>query len=630
MMDNKDSNLTKLIKERKRKESNRPKTISPQEKEENLIHWTTFYRRNINIYIHRRLGINLHPFQHVMIYLMSISKTFFAICSRGLAKTADVAIYAIAICMIKPYSEVVITASTIEQARRMVKDKMIDEIFAGKYSPTFKFLPYLYKKGLIKVIDNKDEIKVEFTFNKSWIKVLPATDSSRGSRATVLIYEECRLLKKGIIDSVFSKMAHPRQAVFKNLPEYVGNERWEEDCQSIYITSARFTCEWFWKLFKKVVYNSFKNKKIEYNFFAGDIFLAIMFGLKTKADYYTAKQESSELEHRMEDLNEMIGEAEDPFFSREKFKENQVIQKAFKPPKAKDIFGNSKLKNREKLLNETRLLFIDYAFANTTSKEENDNTIIGCMYGIYKNKKIQRGVEYITTYNASDTEGCDHKIRELFWDYQCDYIVLDLRNGGETNYNYLTKEWKHPERDENSWNSHGFTVVRDINLNVVPQGKIDDLIIRTVDPQAIQCIIPIVGTSELNSLMWLDMQKKLNDNEIDFLIEDIDFEQKFEETKEYFSMTIEEKTDIRLPYTQTMLLINEAVNLSQEWKDGRVKLSEPRTGTKDRIVSCTYGNYIMTLIENKLSKDDNNENYNSSDWAFLSGDFSNCNAFFNY
>lgn len=375
-------------------------------------------------------------------------------------------------------------------------------------------------------------------------------------------------------------------------------------------------------MFKKVVYNSFKNKRIPYNFFAGDIYLAIMFGLKTKADYYTAKQESSELEHRMEDLNEMVGEAEDPFFKREKFQENQVIQNAFRPPKTKDIFGNSKLKNRNKLPNEIRLLFIDYAFANTTSKEENDNTVIGCMYGIYKDKKIQRGVEYITTHNASDTEGCDHKIRELFWDYQCDYIALDLRNGGETNYNYLTKEWINPERSSSDWNPHGFTVVRDINLNVVPQGKIDDLISRTIDPQAIQCIIPIVGTSELNSLMWLDMQKKLNDNQIDFLIEDIAFEQQFEENKNYYSMTIEEKTEIRLPYVQTMLLINEAVNLSQEWKDGKVKLIEPRTGTKDRIVSCSYGNYVMSLIENKMSKNDNNEEYDDSAWDFLSGDYS--------
>ncbi len=200
-----------------------------------------------------------------------------------------------------------------------------------------------------------------------------------------------------------------------------------------------------------------------------------------------------------------------------------------------------------------------------------------------------------------------------------------LRNGGEVYYNLLTKEYNHPERDNLNWNNHGFTVVRDTNLNVVPQGKIDDLVSRTIDPQAIPCIIPIIGTSELNSIMWLDMQRKINDNQIDFLIEDIEFEQNFENDKSYFTMTIEEKTEIRLPYVQTMLLINEAVNLSQEWKDGKVKLIEPRTGTKDKIISCTYGNYIMSLIENKMSKNDNDEEYDDSSWDFLSGDYSNFN-----
>lgn len=196
-----------------------------------------------------------------------------------------------------------------------------------------------------------------------------------------------------------------------------------------------------------------------------------------------------------------------------------------------------------------------------------------------------------------------------------------LRNGGEVYYNLLTKEYYHTERNNSDWNYHGFTVVRDINLNVVPQGKIDDLVSRTIDPQAIQCIIPIIGTSELNSIMWLDMQRKINDNQIDFLIEDIEFEQNFENDKSYFSMTIEEKTEIRLPYVQTMLLINEAVNLSQEWKDGKVKLIEPRTGTKDKIVSCTYGNYVMSLIENKMSKDDNDDDYDIDDFSFLTGDY---------
>ena len=68
------------------KEDERPKELTDEQKEENTIHWITFYRRNMNTYAERYLGIKLHPFQHMMLYLMSVSQVFFAICSRGLSK----------------------------------------------------------------------------------------------------------------------------------------------------------------------------------------------------------------------------------------------------------------------------------------------------------------------------------------------------------------------------------------------------------------------------------------------------------------------------------------------------------------------------------------------------------------
>lgn len=621
-----EGSLLKLIKERKQKENKRPKKLSPEEVEENVIHWTTFYRRNINIYIHRRLGVNLHPFQHVMIFLMSISDLFFAICSRGLAKTFDVAIFAVATCMIKPYSEVVITASTIEQARRMVKDKMVDELFAGKMSPQNPFLKYLYKNGHINVIDNKDEIKVEFLFNGSWIKVLPANENSRGSRATLLIYEECRLLKKGIIDSVFSKMAHPRQVPFMNLNEYRDEdgkpmERWLENCKTVYITSARFTSEWFWKVFQNTVRGCFNSKNLIYNFFAGDIFLSIMFGLKKKSDYYLSRDSGNDMDFRMEDLNEMFSESDDSFFNRAMFKKNQVRFKPFIPPTTEDIMCGNDLKNREKQDNEYRLLYIDYAFSNTTSKEENDHSVIGCLSCFYdENGKFKRITDYITTHPASDSDGMERKIRELFWDYQCDYIVLDLRNGGELAFNNLTKSWKHPERSQFNhetgigWNEHGFTVCGDIRLHVVPQAKVDDLKSRTVDQEAIPCVIPIVGTADLNSLMWVELKKCLINSEMDLLVEDIEYNEILEADPNYYLKTNEEILRLKLPVVQTMMLIGEAVSLSEDWKDGKVKLTQPRSGHKDRIVAFSYGNYIATLIQNKIDKEEQQSSYNADDW----------------
>lgn len=83
------------------------------------------------------------------------------------------------------------------------------------------------------------------------------------------------------------------------------------------------------------------------------------------------------------------------------------------------------------------------------------------------------------------------------------------------------------------------------------------------------------------------------------------YQQILEETSRYFKMTSEQRIIERLPYIQTLLLVNEAINLSPSWKDGKVKLSEPRSGMKDRIVACSYGNWIGTLLENKLSKEDN-------------------------
>ena len=204
-----------------------------------------------------------------------------------------------ATALLKPYSEIHITATTIPQAKKMVQEKM-DREACEKLSPVLK---YLKDEGKI-VFKYGDQIVVEF-WNGSRIWVDVADDSSRGGRATVLIYEECRLLKKAIIDSVFSKMAHPRQAAFLKEKDpitgeqYNKNPRWMEECQEIYITSARFKSEWFYNQFKKTVVECYTNRHIEYNFFAGDIFLSMMFGLKTKADYIKSKKMSNELEFMM-------------------------------------------------------------------------------------------------------------------------------------------------------------------------------------------------------------------------------------------------------------------------------------------------------------------------------------------
>ena len=562
-------------------------------KEENIIHWISLYRRNWHIFVDMVLQIKLKPFQMLMIYLMGVSDVFFAICSRGLSKSFIVSLAAIVKMLLFPYSEIIITASTIPQANVLVEKKIRDELIK-KLSP---YLLYLYEKEYLVITKSDDGYKITCTLNGSTLEVLPALDSSRGRRATFLIYEECRLIKKSMIDSVFSPMAHPRQAKYLSNPVYANDKRWLEECQSIYITSARYKYEYFWNTFKETFTGYFYDKRTHYNIFAGDIFMSIDNGLKTWGDYRKSKKMLGEYDNRMENLNEMIGENEDAFFTIKSFKQNQIIQRCFRPPTDMDIYLNHDLGNSPKEDNEIRLVISDYAFANTTSKQANDNNIIMCMSLHWKGNRFERHVDYIEGHPAGDSLGAADRAREIYWDYEADYLIPDLRSGGEVLYNRMTMEWENPNHGV-LWDKRGLTVSDELELHVVPEGKLQDLRNRTVDKNAIPCIVPITGSTTLNSTMWIELRKQLDNGNIKFLVPMQTYQESLEDNGDIFGMTSEEVADSLLPYAQVDLLVNEAVNLKAEIKDGGVKLSEPKNGFKDRAVCLSYGNYIASKIEN--------------------------------
>ena len=505
-----------------------------------------------------------------------------------------------------PYSEIVITASTISQANKICEDKIRDEIIK-KLSP---YLLYMYDNEYLVITHPDDGYKIENKLNGSILRILPSMESSRGSRATMLVYEEARLLKSSMVTSVFEKMAHPRQAKYLSNPKYA-TQRWREECQHIYITSARFQFEWFWRVFKNVFTRHFTDRHVVSNIFAGDIFTAIDNGLKSWADYWNAKNDN-EMDFRMEDLNEMVSENEDSFFTYKSFKTNQIIKEGFDPPNSIDVYIGLEKERFAKKDSEVRIVAVDYAFANTTSNKKNDNTIILCMSLHWKKNYYERHVDYIQAWEASDSIGAMRRVRELYFDYNADYVVTDQRSGGETIFNAFTEPWVHPVRGKN-WNPHGFTVVNKPMYQIVTNEKMNDLKARTVDKEAIECIIPFIGSSSANSVAWVELKKNLEYNRIKFLVTMDDREHELIESGKYFELPTEELAEVMLPYAQTDLLVQEAINLKTEFKGDNIKLVEPTTGTKDRIVILSYANYIASLIENERNKQEEETELNWED-----------------
>lgn len=394
--------------------------LTPRQKE-NVKKWVTRYRRNWDIYVEEVFGIKLYPIQKVIIHMMGISDIFFAICTRGAAKSFLVALGALCEFTLKPYSEIVITSSTIPQASKLVEKKMFDEIIK-KLSP---YLLYMYNKEyIVKTKSNLDgAYVVENKLNGSKITVLACLESSRGERSTWNIYEECRLLKKSIIDSVFEPMGHARQPKFLSNDKY-RTKRWLEKARSTYITSAKYKHEWFWRVFKNAVTQYYLSRHEVYIPFAEDIFAAIDDGSRTWADYRKNKKILSEADFRTEILNEMIGESEDAFFTLKAFTDAQTMDKGFVPPKHTQVFIGT-YEPPKKETDEVRLIVVDYAYANTISNEKNDNTIIMCMSLHWHKNMFERHVDYIEIWPASDSIGASDRARELYFDYLGDYLIVD-------------------------------------------------------------------------------------------------------------------------------------------------------------------------------------------------------------
>jgi len=117
-------------------------------------------------------------------------------------------------------------------------------------------------------------------------------------------------------------------------------------------------------------------------------------------------------------------------------------------------------------------------------------------------------------------------------------------------------------------------------------------------------IYPILAGSKLNNDIAVDFRDKLQRSRISFLID----ESEAETYLSRFNKEYKNSGDINLknwfiqPYFETMLMVNESVNLIYSFSEGNVKLNTVGSARKDRYTSCSYGNYFISLLELELLK----------------------------
>lgn len=329
--------------------------------------------------------------------------------------------------------------------------------------------------------------------------------------------------------------------------------------------------------------------KDSYGFMAVDIYTAVADGIKTETQMKSDRANTDELSYEMESLNLWLGENEDSLFTYDMFHSRQVLETGFVPTENFIPFRPRKTDKK------TNVLAMDIAVAGG---RENDNTVF--VLGYLENGSTVRGIEYIRAYNGLNSVSQVCLAKRLFYDYDCEYFVVDTKGIGNVLFDMLTIPTYDEERD---CTYPAWTVCEDNMLQISSDKVLNDKIERTIDDGAVKVIIPVAGTAEINSSVHLAMRKNLNDKVIDLLKDDSEMEILLADDKDWLFKSAEERAQILLPYVETRFMVNESIALQQKMSGGNIAVKEERTATKDRYMACGYFNLFCDKLATKQAKE---------------------------
>ena len=558
---------------------------------DHFLRWNTFFRRNFHRFATDFLGLTLYEYQALTLYQMGINNMTVIIASRAAAKSFMIALYACIRCILYPNTKILLSSATKGQSELIITEKIKNELMV---------LSPMLAREIKDIKDNQNKTIVYFR-NKSKITVVVANDNARGNRSNCIVREEFRQIPKQIDDSVLSPCQILRQAPYMNNPYYAAMPELKEEPVDIYISSSWFdNGNWMWKIVDNACDQMLKGKPS--CLLAFDEAVVLKHNMKSMSQLVGELRKQDPITWQLEFLNCRLKENQSAFFTYTMLQENQRLLNPFYPRTSIDVKMGKKNKfDIPKLKNEVRIVSCDMAFV---TNDKNDNSIFTCMrllpeYTTYKrsfekdleiDNGYRRVVSYMESIQGGDVTKQALRIRQLFEDFNADYIVLDTRNGGATVLDILGNIMYDEERGKE------YTPLTCMNNESYKN--------RVQNESSIECVYAINATQKLNSDIALDFRRVLESKKIDLPVT-------FEQAKEEILPNIAEYTNAvdgevqafyESPFLQAQALISETTSLIYEKKEqtGVIVIKEQGNNRKDRYTSVSYGSYFATQLEKDL------------------------------
>ena len=566
--------------------------LSPNKRErldEGIKIWTSFYRQNIHRFAIDYLGIQLKPFQVVLLYMIERNLKSCLITSRGLGKSWLIALYCCCRAILYPGQKIIVSCETKEQSRNLIREKIVNELM--NMSPNLK---KEINPREIKIGTNESYVKFK---NGSTITAINASENTRGKRAHILVVDEYVQIKNGF--DTLTKILQPFLQVVRQ-PKYLQNPKYahlQEENKQIYASSAWYADHWSYDLYKDYVEKMLIGESsfvcnLPYN-------VALKYGLMTqkRLDEIMNDPNLSEEAFLMEYSAMFYDLGEGAYIKPSDIINNRTVVKPWYPPTDIEYIAekgkrNISWKEDRTSKQELRVLGCDIALAQG---DKNDNTVIHYSVSIPKGDKYITEVKYSEAINGGTAKAIALRLKQLFFDGDCDYIVMDIAGLGLAVLDALGE--------------YTFDTERDIKYPPMCCFNKEDKKERCGYREAMPCIYGIVANEEINNAIAVTLKASLNNHTLKFLVNEFEGEDWLNENKNFQMLETSEKVRLMYPYVQTTLTQMEIIKLQTEITRKGIKLVEFGSNRKDRYSALAYMNLFIREKENELKKPKNRGNF---------------------
>ena len=238
------------------------------------------------------------------------------------------------------------------------------------------------------------------------------------------------------------------------------------------------------------------------------------------------------------------GESEKAFFKYVDLEKNRVLNEAIYPNEMYEVLKSKNFKKPKKLLGEIRLVSCD--ISGMSSKKNNNDASVYSIICLIPNKShtsYEKRIVYMESYEGGHSTAQAIRIRKLFEEFQCDYIVIDSNGLGLGVFDQLVTNLYDTETGTS------YDAVSCIND--------EEMATRCFVEDAPKVIYSIKADAKLNSQMHVFVRDELKRGSLRLLMSENEGRGKFCEIDEFNKMPKEEQIKYLSPYVQTTLLINE-------------------------------------------------------------------------